>query len=108
MKLFIVVIVRNITYIQYYTLWRIPGAVLPSWLVQTVGLLPGAGAGEGVAGSPGSIVPIAATRGQSCLCVAPSDGGKLGEGADPGPIGVEKLHRTVDTATGGSARYEDH
>ena len=60
---------------QYYTLWRIPGAVHPSVLVQTVGLLPGAGAGEGVAccGSSGRCLgrrgPFAATHGQPCLCV---------------------------------------
>ena len=46
---------------QYYTLWRIPGAVLQSRLVQTVGQLPRAGAGEGVAGC---LSIVAATRGQ--------------------------------------------
>ena len=58
-------------------------------------LLPVAGAGEGVAGCPGSIIPPAATRGQPCLCVVTSTGGKVGEGADPGPVGVEKLHRSA-------------
>ena len=84
-----------------------PGAVLLSGLVEIVGQLPGAGAGEGVAGCVGRSVP-AATRGQSCLCVAISSVGKVGEGAEPGSIGVEELHNSAGTATGGSARHQDH
>ena len=75
---------------------------------QTVGLLPGAGAGEGVAGCLGSIVPPAATRGQPCLGVVTSTVGKVWEGADPGPVGVEKLHRSAHSVIGVTARYQDH
>ena len=89
---------------QHDTLRRIPGAVIPSVLVDTVGNLPGAGAGEVVAGCGGRRV-VPATRGQPCLCMEISTVGKVWKGADPASIGVEKLHRSV---TGGSARYEDH
>ena len=83
--------------------------MIPSPHGQTVGLLPGAGGGEGVAGCLGSIVPPAATRGQPCLGVVMSSVGKVGEGAEPGPVGVEKLHRgegegILITTT----RYQDH
>ena len=71
---------------------------------QVVGLDPGAGAGEGVARCPGRRV-IAATRGHPCLCVLTSSVGKVGEGAETGSIGVEKLHRSVDI---GTTRYQDH
>ena len=81
--------------------------MLQSVLVQTVALLPGAAAGEGVAGGDGRRVP-AATRGQPCLGVEPSSGGKVGEGAETGSIGVDQLHRPADTATWGSTRYKDH
>jgi len=64
--------------------------------------LPGAGAVEGVAGCP--CRQTAATRGQSGLCVAISLVGKVGEGADPGSVGVEKLHRSAGNATVVSAR----
>ena len=75
-----------------------------------MGLLPGGGAGEGVAGCLGSIVPPAATRGQPCLCVMFSIEGKVREGADSGPIGVEELHSSAGTDTGltSTSRYQDH
>ena len=76
----------------------------PSHLVETVSLLPGAHAGEGVARCPGRSVP-AATRCQPCLGVGLSSVGKVGEGADPGPVGVVQLHRGEGTIT---ARYQDH
>ena len=80
----------------------------PSVLVQTVTLLPGAGAGEGVAGCVGTRVPTA-TRGHPGLCVDMSSEGKVGEGAETASIGVEKLRRSsADTASGTSARYQDH
>ena len=78
---------------------------------QGVGLDPGAGAGEGEAVCTGSMrnVPPASTRGQPCLCVAMSSVGKVGEGAETASIGVEKLRRSsADTASGTSARYQDH
>ena len=78
--------------------------MIPSVLVQTVTLLPGAGAGEGVAGCLGRRVP-AATRCQPSLYVVTSTGGKVGEGAETGSIGVDQLNRSE---TGGSARYQDH
>ena len=62
----------------------------PSLPVQTVGLQPGAGAGEGVARCPGSIVP-ATTHGHPSLCVASSCVGMVGEGANPGSIDVDQL-----------------
>ena len=92
---------------QSDTLWRIPGAVLCSGLVETVGLLPEAGAGEGVAGCLGRRV-LPAKHGHPCLGVAISTVGKGGEGSDPGSVGVEKLHSCASTATGTIARYQDH
>ena len=82
--------------------------MIPSPHGQTVGLLPGAGGGEGVACCPGRRVP-AATRGQSGLRVVMASVGKVGEGAEPRPVGVEKLHRgegegILITTT----RYQDH
>ena len=102
--------VAEVASYQYDTLWRIPGAVLPSVLGEVVGELPGAAAGEGVAGCPlwGS---VAATHGDTCLCVALAKVGKVGEGADPGPVGVDQLHREADsvgTASGVTTRYKDH
>ena len=75
--------------------------------VQTVALLPGAGAGEGVAVCAGRRV-VAATRGQPCLCKGMSTVGKVGEGADPGSVGVVQLHRSADTVFGLTSRYQDH
>ena len=75
--------------------------------VQTVSLLPGAGAGEGVAGCDGRRVHPA-TRGQPCLGVTTSNGGKVGEGTDSGAVDVDKLHRCADTAPGVTTRYQDH
>ena len=72
-----------------------------------MGLLPGAGGGEGVACCLGSIVP-AATRGHPCLGVGSSTVGEVGEGAEPGPVGVEKLHRSAHSVIGVTARYQDH
>ena len=52
---------------QNDTLWRSPGAMEASPLAgQTVSLLPGAAAGEGVAGKPGRRV-VAATAGDPIL-----------------------------------------
>ena len=73
----------------------------PSLLVKTVGFLPGAGAGEGVTCYHAS----SATRGHPCLCVDTSTGGKVGEGAETGSIGMEKLHRGVVRVT---TRYQDN
>ena len=72
-----------------------------------MGQLPGASAGEGVAGCPGRRVP-AATGGQPRLCVGSFTVGKVGEGADPASIGMEKPRSSADTVTGVSARYQDH
>ena len=82
--------------------------MVPSPFGNTVGLDPGPGAGEGVAGCGGRRVHPS-TQGQPCLGVATSSRGKVGEGADPGPVGVEKLHRgegegILITTT----RYQDH
>ena len=82
--------------------------MLPSRLVQTVGLQPGATAGEGVARRLGSRVPLAATRGHPYLGVATSSEGKVGEGSDPGSVGVVQLHRSADTLMGLTSRYKDH
>ena len=89
---------------QYDTLWRIPGAVARSPHGQAVGLLPGAGAGEGLAICAFRIVP-SATQGQPCLCVEISIVRKVGEVAEPASVGVEQLHRL---ATRCCTRYEDH
>ena len=78
--------------------------MLQSVLVQTVALLPGARAGEGVASCEGRRVR-AATRGQPGLCVVTSSVGKVGEVAETGSVGVEKLHRGVGRVT---TRYQDH
>ena len=51
---------------------------------------------------------IAATQGDPSLGVVMSREWKIGEGANPGPIGVDQLHSSADTATGVSARYKDH
>ena len=82
--------------------------MLLSGLVEIVGQLPGAGAGEGVAGCAGWSAIQAATRGHPCLCVVTSTGGKVGEGADSGPVDVEKLHRGEVTITTITTRYQDH
>ena len=72
---------------------------------------PGAGTGEGVAGC---ISNVPATRGQPCLGVETSTVGKVGEGADPGAIGVDKLQHSVgtnwvtDSGIVVTTRYKDH
>ena len=53
---------------QHNTLWGIPCTVEASRLVETVSLLPGTAAGEGMARKPGRRV-IAATAGDPILCV---------------------------------------
>ena len=72
-----------------------------------MGLDPGAVDGEGVAGCIGRRVH-AATRGHPGLGVATSKGGKVGEEADPGAIGVEELCSCAGTVPGLTARYQDH
>ena len=76
----------------------------PSALGQTVTLLPGAGAGEGVAGGP-AWRAMAAAHGVPSLYMASSVGRQVGQGADPCSIGVEKLHSDLCTTT---TSQEDH
>ena len=69
-----------------------------------MGLLPGAGGGEGVAGGADR-GGVAATHRDPGLGVASSVGGEVGERAEPRPVSGEQLHGDLGTTATG---YEDH